>query len=192
LSHYPDRDDVQAEIAQCAARLVAEGLTDYLAAKRKALKQLGLGSHHRLPSDREVEAALRVHNALFCSEEQTQALAALREMSLTVMHWLAPFEPWLTGAVLSGTANEHSAIELEVIGADIKALEMFLVNRNIVLDADEMQTKHAAFMLYRFTIDNVELVLRLFDSHADRAAASPATGLRHDRVQLNEARKRFC
>jgi hypothetical protein len=45
------------------------------------------------------------------------------------MRLLEPFNPWLTGSVLSGTAGAHSDINLQLFTDDGKALELFLLNR---------------------------------------------------------------
>ncbi|HMS04776.1 MAG TPA: hypothetical protein PKD73_03155, partial [Burkholderiaceae bacterium] len=53
------------EIAQAAARLVAEEGLDYAAAKRRALRDLGLGPRTALPDNERVEDAVREYLALF-------------------------------------------------------------------------------------------------------------------------------
>ena len=59
---YPSID---TEIAQAAAALVVDEGLEYGPAKRRALKQLGLPARTALPSNEQVEDAVREHLALF-------------------------------------------------------------------------------------------------------------------------------
>lgn len=119
------------EIAQAAARLVAEGLTDLHAAKRKALHQLGLADAHPLPSDAEVTQALRLHQGLFMADEHAQHLRFLRATALELMWQLDAFRPYLTGSVLDGTAGRYSAIDLLLFADSAKDVEIFLLNETL-------------------------------------------------------------
>lgn len=102
-----------------AARLIAEqGLRDYHLAKRKAATRLGLGEDAALPSNREIEAALREHQRLFQADSQPRELARLRGLALEAMEFLAALQPRLVGAVLEGTADTHSVICLHVFSDD--------------------------------------------------------------------------
>ena len=64
---YPSID---TEIAQAAAALVVDEGLEYGPAKRRALKQLGLPARTALPSNEQVEDAVREHLALFCADTQ--------------------------------------------------------------------------------------------------------------------------
>ena len=68
------RDDITAEIAAVAARLVVEEGLEYAAAKRRAVKQLGLPARTPLPDNATLEAAVREDIAVFCPETQAGEL----------------------------------------------------------------------------------------------------------------------
>ncbi len=126
------RQQMRIRIAQQAARLMAEdGVQDYATAKRKAARQLGTPDSHSLPTNGEIEQALRGYQALYQRGEQSERLRFLRQQALVVMELLAPFDPRLTGSVLSGTATRHSDINLHVFPESAKALELFLLDRNL-------------------------------------------------------------
>jgi hypothetical protein len=108
-----------------------EGAASIAEAIQKAAKKIGFSARGSLPDERQVRAALISHQALFQSDSQPLECKALREIAVAVMHSLTRFSPWLTGAVLDGTANGLSKIELEVILNDCKQLEMFLLNAKI-------------------------------------------------------------
>ena len=57
-------------IAYTAARLMAEqGMTDFNAAKRKAIQTLGLPNNAKLPGNADVEAQLRAYQRIFQNDE---------------------------------------------------------------------------------------------------------------------------
>lgn len=191
-------DRLKATIADLAARLVAEGETDYRAAALKAAKQLGLDRKALLPDAIEIDRALRCRQALFATESQPLALQALRAEALHVMRELDQFSPWLVGPVLTGTANEFSEIELELVGIEPKHFEMYLLGKGIEFDAaDERRApRHpsrtpAPIARYSLTWADLPIAIVLFEHHAARQALFPQGHLRHERVQRDEAMKRF-
>lgn len=127
------RDNLaRREIASLAARLMAEdGIDDYGYAKRKAARQLGLPDDEALPNNAEVEAELRIYQALYQSEEHPARLRELRLTALEVMRFLSDFTPYLTGQVLDGTAGRYAEIELDVFAESAKEVEIFLINHDM-------------------------------------------------------------
>lgn len=129
---------MREQLAHHAARLMAEGgITDYAFAKRKAAKQMGAADTQHLPSNEEVEAALRSFRMLYQSSSHPEVLRHLRQEALTAMRLLQPFSPYLTGSVLDGTAGEHSDINLIVYSDDEKALMMYFLKNNISFEGGE-------------------------------------------------------
>jgi hypothetical protein len=126
----------RALIAQAAARLVAEhGISDWGMAKRKAARQLGFSERETLPSNEEVEQALRDYHTLFQPEEQALSLREQRLNALAWMEELSVFRPALTGGVAEGWATQHSEVRLELTSDDPKAVERMLLNRGIRFQA---------------------------------------------------------
>ncbi|MEP6942888.1 MAG: hypothetical protein ABI981_08130, partial [Betaproteobacteria bacterium] len=119
----------RVRIAQASARLIAEhGLTDWSAAKRKACRELGLSDNEPLPSNDEVEQALRDYNSLFRRDAQTASLREQRRAALRWMDQLAVWHPVLLGGVAAGWATAYSEIRIELEAEDPKAVEMGLIN----------------------------------------------------------------
>jgi hypothetical protein len=125
------RSDVTAEIAAVAARLVADEGMEYAAAKRHAVKQLGLQSRAPLPDNDLLEAAVREHIALFCADTQPGELRALRELALVWMDRLSAFRPHLCGAVWHGTATRHSDMYMQLYCDDPKSAEWALLDHRV-------------------------------------------------------------
>jgi hypothetical protein len=129
-----------AEIAVGAARLIADEGMDYASAKRRAARQvLGDRANTRglLPDNDQVEEELRRHLRLFGGDAHLALLRALRRHALTLMQRLRQFDPRLVGAVLNGTATEHSDLQLHLYCDDVKDVEIFLLNDGIDFDVDE-------------------------------------------------------
>lgn len=125
-------------IAQSAARMMAEeGISDYAYAKKKAGKQLGAFDNNGLPSNAEVEDELKLYNALFLSDEQPENLENLRKNALFTMQMLEKFNPYLTGAVLDGTAGLGSETHIHLFAESLKDVEMFLLNADIPFETNE-------------------------------------------------------
>ena len=127
-------DAVLHEIAAAAASSVVEDGLDYGAAKRRAVDALGLPIRTPLPSNEQVEMAVREHLRLFHADTQPQELRALRRLALPWMQRLAPFRPYLSGAVWRGTATRQNDIRLELFCDDPKSAEIWLLDQNLRYD----------------------------------------------------------
>ena len=140
LSYPSDAEMLRAEIAAVAARMIAEDGTDFATAKRKAARQLLGNSKPRgdvLPDNAQVEAEVRAYNALFFGETQPARLLYLRQLALELMDELAQFSPYLVGAVLNGTAGDHSDVHLHLFSDSPKDVEIYLLNKEIQFEVSE-------------------------------------------------------
>jgi hypothetical protein len=124
-------DTLQSEIAAAAARLVVEEGLEYGPAKRRAVKQMGLGPRTALPDNDSLEDAVREYIAIFCADTQPAELAALRRLALTWMERLAEFRPYLGGAVWHGTATRLSDIYVQLFCDDSKSAEIKLIENAV-------------------------------------------------------------
>ena len=122
---------LKSEIAATAAALVVEEGLEYGAAKRRAIKQLGLPPRTALPDNELVEEAVREYIDLFCADTQPGELAALRELALVWMQRMAAFRPHLAGAVWHGTATRLSDIYIQLFCDDSKSAEIALIEHNV-------------------------------------------------------------
>ena len=142
VSHEHARDLMREQLAHQAARLMAEnGITDHAYAKRKAAKQLGAPDTQHLPSNQEIDQALHSFRALFQQAHHPVVLSQLRKQALSAMRMLEPFHPYLTGSVLSGTAGEHSDINITVYSDDAKAVMMFFLKHKIEFEIGEWRAQ---------------------------------------------------
>jgi hypothetical protein len=143
-SHF-DPQRVREEIAIAAARMIAEDGLDYSTAKRKAARlvvgETKIGGDF-LPDNDQIEEEIREYQAIFQSDSQPAVLRRMREAALEWMEKLAAFGPYLTGAVLNGTAGEHSDIHLQCFCDNPKEVAIYLLNANVQYDVSE--TRHFA------------------------------------------------
>jgi len=128
--------DLAAEIAAAAARLIVDEGMDWGPAKHRAARDLG-APRAALPSNDEVEDAVREHIAIFHADTQPVELRALRELAAVWMARLADFRPHLVGAVWRGTATRLSNLHLQLYCDDSKAAEIALLNRGLDFDVAE-------------------------------------------------------
>ena len=120
--------EISSTISVLAARLVVEEGLDYGAAKRRAVKQLGLPFRTELPSHDAVETEVRDYIALFCADTQPAELEALRQLALVWMQRMADFKPYLGGSVWHGTATKLSDIYIALFCDDPKSAEIALID----------------------------------------------------------------
>ena len=119
-------------IAVDTARLISEhGICDYDQAKLEASERLGLDQQSALPSNREIEQALREQQSLFALNQHQTQLHSLREAALKAMQRLSAFSPRLVGPVLDGTANEYSPVQLQIFVDNPEQITVFLHDRAI-------------------------------------------------------------
>lgn len=170
--HVADHSVLQAQqqrrrIAVEAARLMSEeGIRDFHLAKRKAAAHLGIFAEAYLPKNSEIDAALREHQRLFQSETQPQLLRQRREVALEAMRFFAAFEPRLVGAVLDGSADDHSAVCLHLFSDDPRALQNLLDENHIPYDEESRflrltREDSDEFPVYLFSADDIGIDLTL-------------------------------
>ena len=141
--HQARSDNMRLALAQEAARIMAEhGIRDFLIAKRKAADRLGLSDISAiLPKNSEIEEALAGYQRLFGGNSHLEALQAQRRAALAAMHYLREFEPRLVGAVLSGTATEHSEVQLHLFAERAESVTLKLIDGRIPHEVTERRVK---------------------------------------------------
>lgn len=135
-------DALKEELAAVAARVVVEEGLDFGAAKRRAVKQMGLPARTALPDNSVLELAVEDYLAVFCADTQPAELQALRELALQWMERLAAFRPHIAGAVWHGTATRRSDIYLQLFCDDPKSAEISLIDMGIAFEPRSVTGMH--------------------------------------------------
>ena len=187
--NYPsDAELLRAEIAAAAARMIAEDGADYGNAKRKAARQILGDAKVRgdvLPDNAQIENEVRLYNELFFDDTQPLRILHLRKLALRLMDDLAQFQPYLTGAVLNGTAGEHSDIHLQLFTESAKDVEIFLLNKNVNFEVSEtrhFKSNHAPVETLSFLWHKEGVHLTVYQPDDLRGAIKTKTGARLERA----------
>lgn len=197
MGHKHTKDQqMRQRLAQAAAQILAEtGSRDFYAAKRKAALHLGAVDTRNMPSNTEIDQALREYQRLFRAEAQPAALHQLRSRALEAMEFFAPFRPRLVGSVLDGSADEHSPVVLHVFVPRLEDLDIFLMDQQIPYEQGERRVKFSSdktvtLPVFRFVAGDtrIELVVFLQDG-PHQPPLSPVDGRPMQRASLNRVRE---
>jgi len=184
---------VRMEVAAEAARIIAtEGQRSYLAAKQKAAQRLGASTRGALPSNTQIERALKEWQLLYGGEEHTTRLRVLREAALEAMDFLADFGPKLVGPVLEGTADEFSRVCLHLYSEDPDSVVRFLMEHGIAFDQERRRIRwhdggwrEIDVLVVEAGEETVEMAL-MIGREALQAPPSPIDGRPLRRASRNE------
>lgn len=177
---------------ECARIMANEGITDFLAAKRKASARLGISGKKYLPTNVEVEQALLEYQRLFQAPAQEQQLNALRQTALEAMRFLNRFRPRLVGQVLIGTATRHSVINLHLFADTPEDVMFFLMEHDIPFATSERRLRidnnnYAYFPMISFEADNMSIEITIFSLREERdPPRSPVDGRPMQRANIKE------
>ena len=167
---------LRRRIALEAARLMSEhGIRDFRMAKRKAAQHIGVSDEGFLPRNSEIEEALREHQRLFRAEAQPRALRVRREVAREAMRMLECFEPRLVGAVLDGTADTHTPVELHLFDDTPEAVAGFLRDHGFTPESRARtlrldRQRSGEFPVFLFDADGIAIDVTVFPRDALRQA----------------------
>jgi len=121
--------------------MAEHGIQDYHLAKRKAAERYGVVEGAFLPKNTEIEAALMSYQRLFGGEQHESGLKEQRKVALEAMRMLEKFEPRLVGAVLAGSATEHTDIQLHVFSDSPEKVYTHLMDRRFEYEVFERKVR---------------------------------------------------
>lgn len=183
----PHRSNLRREIAALAARMIAEdGISDYGFAKRKAARQLGAVNADELPNNAEIDAEVRTYLSVFQDEEHLERQQVMRIAAAEVMRELDAFRPYLTGAVLEGTAGRYAEVEIDLFPESAKEVEIFFLNHGVAYEHREPRRNQpdAPEAILVFDWGDVPVKLRIYSPDVERLSRRSPHGAR----QMEKAR----
>lgn len=179
-------------VAQEAARIIVnQGVRDYRLAKQKAVERLGLNARGSLPGNSEIESAVADHLHIFGGDSHKDRLRLMRTAALSAMELLSVFSPRLVGPVLTGTADEHSAINLHLFADNPEIVAVEIGDIGISLKPYERRLKSRrgqieTFAGFEFSHCNETIQATVFPIDGIRQAPmSPIDGRPMKRVDTN-------
>jgi hypothetical protein len=186
------RNDERRHIAYLAARIMAEdGIEDYGLAKKKAARQAGVADTRQLPGNDEIDEALRSYREIYHAHDHRDNLRELREIAVRTMTEMEMFNPYLTGAVLSGNAGKYAGIRLLLFTDDTKAMEILLLDRGIGYKTGQTSfysgETRITVPLYTLNDSGAEIEIAVLSPRDARAALkTSAAGKAIERAKLAE------
>lgn len=134
------RAGLRADIADQAARLIADSGLDYHSAKQKALRRV-FGNAPvpagMAPANEEIDRALREHLDLFDPAHGERVLK-YRQAGVVWLERLADHHPHLAGAAWKGVVTPHSPLHIQCFTDDAKELEVLLLDAGVHYDVVEV------------------------------------------------------
>ena len=122
-------------VASRAAEIIMEeGVTDYLFAKKKAAKSLELLTSDNLPSNHEIDNALKEYQNIFQEQVDSETIVKIKKEALNIMTLFKDFNPHLTGQLLEGLIPKFPKIQINLFTDNLKEVEYILLNKNIAFD----------------------------------------------------------
>ena len=121
--------------------MAQQGIGDFLQAKRKAAAILGVNDAAVLPKNTEIEAALRDYQRLFGGSSHDSTLEGQRRAALDAMRMLREFQPRLVGPVLTGTATDHSDINLHLFAEPSESVVLKLMDLGVPHEVHEKRVR---------------------------------------------------
>ena len=181
------------QVAAEAARIIAtEGQYNYHAAKKKAADRIGVSERLALPSNIEVKDALRQYQELYGGPDHRRNLEDMRRIAIQAMQSLESFNPRLVGAVLDGTAAEHTRIALHLFADSVESVVLFFLERGTPFTQEQRQIRwfdgeHRTVQLIVTELEGREIELVVFEQlHLRQAPPSPIGGKPQRRATLAE------
>lgn len=144
---------LREKIAFVAARLLHEHQeTEYVRAKRRAARKLGVRFHPAdLPSNRQIRDQLRKITETFEQALPEGEPRALRIAALAVMRKLAAYDPLLIGAVANGSTEPGSPIDIKVKAENVDSIreKLTVPERDIELFESQFSDSYAILVVKR-------------------------------------------
>ncbi len=180
---------MRENIAHIAARLIAvDGIEDFALAKRKAAHQAGCDDTQNLPTNNEVEQALKSYRELYFRDAHPQLLNALRREALHVMMQFERLSPYLVGSVLNGSAGSYSDINLHIYSDNPKEVELFLLDRHIQYRHLPARSERA-HLCVNFYSNDVPVTVTVFPENDLRRSTGKSDNNALERARIDQLQK---
>jgi len=193
VHHTKKTNQIRRVIAAEAARIMStQSQFNYRVAKQKAVERLGINLRTSMPSNAEVESALRVYQGIYGGQDHLQHLQKMRKAALSVMRPLESFCPRLVGPVLEGTAGKYARVTLHLFNDPPDAVVIHLLDKGLVFRNEQRKIRwhdgsHHQVQVLVTVAGDIEVELILFSClNLRQAPPSPVDGRPQKRAPISE------
>ena len=132
--------NVKVSVANLAAQLIMEeGIKDYLYAKKKAAKSLGINENVNLPTNSQIDKAIDEYNKIFNPNIDIEFLELFKTQALEIMSIFKNFKPHLMNQLSQGIIPKFPEIKINLFADNLKDVEYVLLNSELSYDFKEVK-----------------------------------------------------
>jgi hypothetical protein len=131
---------IKLSVANLAAQLIMEdGIKDYLYAKKKAAKSLGINENANLPTNSQIDKAIDEFNKIFNPNIDIEFLQQFKTQALELMSIFKNFKPHLMNQLSQGIIPKFPEIKINLFADNLKDVEYVLLNSELSYDFKEVK-----------------------------------------------------
>jgi len=177
---------------ECARIMVTEGVRDFQVAKQRAGARLGAHATRHLPTNAEIDAAVRTYLNLFHARRHAEDLAQRFAGARDVLAHFESFQPRVVGALLRGWTLPGAPVEAHLFADTVEEVQWFLQETGIPFELDSKRLRfgperYAQVPVYRFARDDQGFELAVFAGRGrHEAPLCPMDGRPMRRAALRE------
>lgn len=180
---------VKKHIASMAAEIIIEeGVSDYLYAKKKAAKYLNYNLYQTLPSNNEIDEAIREYQATFPSNNKEDFIF-YKDIAIKIMDKLEPFNPLITGTLQEGRVTNNQKILINLFADNFKEIEYFLLSNNYQFKTKDPKRLDNFLIKYILFYENIETELTVFDIVEPRQRDKHKSMIKGRGIKIHDFRK---
>ena len=132
--------NIKISVANLAAQLIMEeGIKDYLFAKKKAARSLGLNENVSLPTNSQIDKAIDEFNKIFNPNIDIEFLELFKTQALEIMSIFKNFKPHLMNQLSQGIIPKFPEIKINLFADNLKDVEYVLLNSELSYDFKEIK-----------------------------------------------------
>ena len=154
---------IKLSVANLAAQLIMEdGIKDYLYAKKKAAKSLGINENANLPTNSQIDKAIDEFNKIFNPNIDIEFLQQFKTQALEVMSIFKNFKPHLMDQLSQGIIPKFPEIKINLFADNLKDVEYVLLNSDLSYDFKEVKMnakggKHSVKSIPTIYLENLSI-----------------------------------
>ena len=168
--------------------IIEEGVSDYLYAKKKAAKYLNYSLYQTLPSNIEIDEAIREYQATFPSNNAAD-FVFYKDIAINIMSELESFNPLITGTLQEGRVTNNQKILINLFADNFKEIEYFLLSNNYQFKTKDPKRPDDFLIKYILLYENIETELTVFDIMEPRHGDKNKSMIKGKGIKVDDFKK---